>query len=145
MRRNGLRSRRFGRFCLCSTGWVSGSNVRTTPKLRQAKPVATHRGSGTAICASCPPRKGPKMKPRPKATPMRPKVRARCSGELISARTAEAVAAVPPLMPSMTRALNNKIKGHKLASGQGTLRVIANRPSPTTDPATQMAMTGLRP
>ena len=83
MRRNGLRSRPCGRSCLSSTGWVSGSMVRTTNKLRQAKPVATHSGSGTAIWASCPPRKGPKMKASPDATSMRPKVRARCSGELM--------------------------------------------------------------
>ena len=128
-----------------STGWVSGSSRSTTARLTTAKAVATHTGTGTAIRASCPPMKGPRMKPSPKATPISPKARARLSGGLMSASTAPAVAAVPPLTPSMIRAANSRSRGRLEPAGQGRLTVIAKRPKPTTDPATQVVITGRRP
>ena len=144
-RANGLRSRFLGRFLRDSWGWVSGSRLSTTKRLSAAKPVATQTGRDTATRASCPPTKGPRMNPKPKATPIKPKARARLSGGVMSASTALAVAAVPPLMPSMIRAANNNSRGSRLWLGQGSETVTANRPSPTTDPATQMLITGRRP
>ena len=91
------------------------------------------------------------MKPRPKATPIRPKALARFSGGEMSASTALAVAAVPPLTPSISRAANNRARGSPAASAagqrlrQGRLTVRANRARPSTEPATQMLITGLRP
>jgi hypothetical protein len=91
------------------------------------------------------------MKARPKATPTSPKALARCSGGVMSARTAVAVAAVPPLSPSMKRARNSKARGTPAARAwgqswaQGKIKVAANRESPNTEPATQTVITGLRP
>ena len=90
------------------------------------------------------------MKPKPKATPMRPKAFARFSGVEISANTAPAVAAVPPLTPSMRRAANSSTSGRLVPAAQGMacqsmLTVMANRLKPTTEPATQIPITGRRP
>lgn len=85
------------------------------------------------------------MKPTPKATPIRPKALARFSGGLMSASTAPAVAAVPPLTPSISRATNSSGSGQALPGGQGTARVSAKPPRPSTEPATQPAITGRRP
>ena len=90
------------------------------------------------------------MNPSPKATPIRPKALARFSGLEMSASTAPAVAAVPPLTPSISRAVNNRAKGMVPPAAQGRacqlmLTVMANSPNPSTDPATQAAITGRRP
>ena len=90
------------------------------------------------------------MKPRPKATPISPNALARFSGVEISASTAPAVAAVPPLTPSISRAANSRARGRAVPAAQGIacqsmLTVRANRPRPSTDPATQPLITGLRP
>ena len=91
------------------------------------------------------------MKPRPKATPIRPKALARFSGGEMSASTALAVAAVPPLTPSINRAPNSRARGNPAAwaagqrLAQGKLIVRANRARPSTEPATQTLITGLRP
>ena len=91
------------------------------------------------------------MKPSPKATPISPKALARLSGVEMSASTAAAVAAVPPLRPSISRAMNNRASGRpaERAAGQvlaqGNAMVALNRLRPSTEPATQLAMTGLRP
>ena len=114
-------------------------------RLTSAKPVAAHTGTVTLMRASCPPRKGPTMNPSPKATPMSPKARALCSGGVMSAKTALAVAAVPPLTPSINRARNSSIKGREAPAGQSRLTVRANRPRPSTDPLTHVAITGRRP
>ena len=53
----------------------------------------------------------PKKKLKPKATPIRPNVFALFSGLEISARIVVAVAAVPPLKPSISLAKNNKNNG----------------------------------
>ena len=53
----------------------------------------------------------PKKKLKPKATPIRPNVFALFSGREISARIVVAVAAVPPLNPSISLAMNNKNNG----------------------------------
>ena len=53
----------------------------------------------------------PKKKLKPKATPISPNVFALFSGLEISARIVVAVAAVPPLKPSISLAKNNKNKG----------------------------------
>ena len=50
----------------------------------------------------------PKKKLKPKATPIRPNVFALFSGLEISARIVVAVAAVPPLRPSISLAINKK-------------------------------------
>ena len=69
----------------------------------------------------------------------------------MSASTAPAVAAVPPLTPSIRRATNISAKGRPAAVApgqnrcQGRLMVRANRASPSTEPATQTVITGLRP
>jgi hypothetical protein len=53
----------------------------------------------------------PKKKLKPKATPISPNVFALFSGLEISARIVVAVAAVPPLKPSISLAKNNKNNG----------------------------------
>ena len=53
----------------------------------------------------------PKKKLNPNATPISPKVFALFSGLEMSARIVVAVAAVPPLSPSISRAINNKNRG----------------------------------
>ena len=69
----------------------------------------------------------------------------------MSASTAPAVAAVPPLRPSISRAPNSSARGRPvaLAAGhwlaQGKAMVAENSARPSTEPATQMAITGLRP
>ena len=61
--------------------------------------------------ASVVPKPGPSRNPNPNATPINPKVLARFSGVDISASIAVAVAAVPPLIPSIIRAKNKKVRG----------------------------------
>ena len=114
-----------------------------TIKLKIANSVARIPGSVKAILVNKPPNKGPIINPRPNAAPINPKVLARFSGVDISARIAVALAAVPPLAPSIILAVNSaaRIKGvppfhnDKLASQYPI--VIANKDSPITDPPTQ--------
>jgi hypothetical protein len=141
----GFKARFRGRARRCSAGWVSGSNSNTNTRLIAAIATAIHTGKVTLQRLNTPARAGPRMKPRPKATPIKPNALARFSGLLISASTAPALAAVPPLKPSSRRPLNSKTKGQALAWGQGISRVIANKAKPNTVPATQQAITGLLP
>ena len=147
----GLSSRLRGSCLRASTGWVSGSKPSTTTRLVRAKAVAAQAGRMRLTSPSRPPRPGPRAKPSPNATPISPKALARFSGVVISARTAVAVAAVPPLAPSITRARNSMVSGTPAAAApgqtccQGRVRVVANSPIPSTDPITQQLITGLRP
>ena len=68
-----------------SGGSDSGSVRSASRKLTAASPAATKAGSALpvrrpGIAPAQPPMNGPKMKPRPKAMPMIPMPRARCSG-----------------------------------------------------------------
>ena len=73
----------------------------TSNKFDIANIVAAQTGKVKLVFARAVPRPGPRTKPSPKATPIRPKVFALFSGVEISASTAVAVAAVPPLIPSI--------------------------------------------
>ena len=115
-----------------------------------AKPVAAHTGSVIFTLANVVPSPGPNKNPRPKATPIRPKVFALFLGVDISAKTAVAVAAVPPLMPSMTLPRNKKSSGMLINElgrivCQFMLIVIANIDKPMTEPMTQIRITGFLP
>ena len=83
----------------------------TKTRLNIANPLATHTGKVTLNLASAVPNPGPRIKPKPNATPINPKVFARFSGVDISASIVVAVAAVPPLIPSIILAKNSKDKG----------------------------------
>ena len=120
-------------------------SLSTSSRLVTAMSTASHTGTVVPQRLNAPARPGPRMKPSPKATPISPKARARFSGLLMSANTAPAVAAVPPLNPSIILPVNSNSSGQGLAAGQGSSRVSANRPRPTTVPATQVAITGRRP
>ena len=129
---------------------VSGNTQITSVKFDKAKAVAAHTGRVTLNSARAVPSPGPSTKPKPKATPISPKVFARFSGVDISAKTAVAVAAVPPLIPSIILAMNRSIKGKLIAQVgrrllQSKLTVKANKQSPITDPDTQVTIIGLRP
>ncbi len=87
---------------------VSGSRNMTKKRLTSANAVAVKAGNVKFTSVSSPPRKGPITKPRPNATPMRPNAFALFSGVEISARTAVALATVPPLAPSIILERNNK-------------------------------------
>ena len=69
----------------------------------------------------------------------------------MSANTAAAVAAVPPLRPSISRPANSSARGRPASwapgqsLAQGKLTVAENRASPSTEPATQTAITGRLP
>ena len=85
----------------------------TKIRLNKANKTAAMPGYVKFIEVSIPPRSGPIINPKPKAAPIIPNVFARFSGVEISANTAAALAAVPPLPPSIILAKNSKtiIKG----------------------------------
>ena len=88
----------------------------------------------------------PKKKLNPNATPISPNVFALVSGLEISARTVVAVAAVPPLSPSISLAINNKISGMAaIEVDQLNKTVNDNIDIPMIDPVIQKRVTGLLP
>ena len=88
----------------------------------------------------------PKKKLKPKATPINPKVFALFSGVEISARIVVAVAAVPPLKPSISLARNNNNKGiEAIELDQLNRTVKDNIEIPIIDPVTQKRVTGFLP
>ena len=97
----GFRFLFLGNKFLLSLGNVSGKNQITKIRLNTANPLATHTGNVTLNLARAVPNPGPRIKPKPNATPINPKVFARFSGVDISASIVVAVAAVPPLIPSI--------------------------------------------
>ena len=66
-----------------------------------------------------PPIKGPTIKPSPKPAPISPNVLVLFSGVEMSANTAVAVAAVPPLIPSIIRAPKSRNRGILAQSFKG--------------------------
>ena len=88
----------------------------------------------------------PKKKLNPKATPIRPKVFALFSGLETSARIVVAVAAVPPLKPSTSLAVNNKNNGIEAIEFDQSQRTVKdNIDIPMTEPVIQKRVTGLLP
>ena len=88
----------------------------------------------------------PKKKLKPKATPISPNVFALFSGLEISARIVVAVAAVPPLKPSISLAINNKNKGiAAIEVDQSNKTVNDNIDIPMIEPVIQNKVTGLLP
>jgi len=88
----------------------------------------------------------PKKKLKPKATPISPNVFALFSGLEISARIVVAVAAVPPLKPSISLAMNNKNNGIvAIEFGQIKRTVKDNIDIPIIEPVIQKRVTGLLP
>ena len=88
----------------------------------------------------------PKKKLKPKATPISPKVFALFSGLEISARIVVAVAAVPPLKPSISLAINNKNKGIEAIEFDQLKRTVKdNIEIPIIEPVIQKRVTGLLP
>ena len=88
----------------------------------------------------------PKKKLKPKATPIRPNVFALFSGLEISARIVVAVAAVPPLRPSISLAKNNKNNGIVAIEFDQLKRTVKdNIEIPIIDPVIQKRVTGLLP
>ena len=88
----------------------------------------------------------PKKKLKPKATPISPKVFALFSGLEMSARIVVAVAAVPPLNPSINLAKNNKNKGIEAIELDQLKRTVNDSIEiPITDPVIQKRVTGLLP
>ena len=88
----------------------------------------------------------PKKKLNPKATPISPNVFALFSGLEISARIVVAVAAVPPLKPSISLARNNKNKGiADIELDQLNRTVKDNIEIPITEPVIQKRVTGFLP
>ena len=88
----------------------------------------------------------PKKKLKPKATPISPNVFALFSGLEISARIVVAVAAVPPLNPSISLARNNKNKGKDaIEFDQLNKTVKDNIEIPIIEPVMQKRVTGLLP
>ena len=88
----------------------------------------------------------PKKKLRPNATPISPNVFALFSGLEISARIVVAVAAVPPLRPSISLAINNKNKGIvAIEVDQSNKTVNDNIDIPMIEPVIQNKVTGLLP
>ena len=146
----GFNSLFLGKTDLLLVGKVSGNVQITNIKFDIAKHVATHTGRVTLYFAKVVPSPGPKIKPNPKATPINPNVLARFSGVDISANTAVAVAAVPPLTPSIILAINSSKRGRLPAQTgrklfQLILTVKANIDSPITDPDTQVMIIGFLP
>ena len=83
---------------------------------------------------------------RDRATPIRPNVFALFSGLEISARIVVAVAAVPPLKPSISLAKNNNNKGIEAIEFDQLKRTVKdNIDIPTTEPVIQKRVTGLLP
>ena len=88
----------------------------------------------------------PKKKLNPNATPISPNVLALFSGLEISARIVVAVAAVPPLRPSISRAVNNKNSGIvAMEFDQLNKTVNDNIDIPIIEPVIQKSVTGLLP
>ena len=88
----------------------------------------------------------PKKKLTPKATPISPKVFALFSGLEISARIVVAVAAVPPLKPSISLARNNKNRGIEAIEFDQLNRTVKdNIEIPIIEPVIQKRGTGLLP
>ena len=88
----------------------------------------------------------PKKKLRPNATPISPNVFALFSGLEISARIVVAVAAVPPLKPSISLAKNNKNNGIEAIEFDQLKRTVKdNIDIPITEPVMQKRVTGLLP
>ena len=88
----------------------------------------------------------PKKKLKPKATPIRPNVFALFSGLEISARIVVAVAAVPPLKPSISLAMNNKNNGIVAIEFDQLKRTVKdNIDIPIIEPVIQKRVTGLLP
>ena len=88
----------------------------------------------------------PKKKLNPKATPISPNVLALLSGLEISASIVVAVAAVPPLKPSISLAMNSKNKGKAAIDvDQLNKTVKDNIEIPIIDPLIQKSVTGLLP
>ena len=88
----------------------------------------------------------PKKKLKPKATPISPNVFALFSGLEISARIVVAVAAVPPLNPSISLAKNNKNNGIMAIEFDQLKRTVKDSMDiPIIEPAIQKRVTGLLP
>ena len=88
----------------------------------------------------------PKKKLNPKATPISPNVFALFSGVEISASMVVAVAAVPPLKPSISLAMNNKNNGIAAIEFDQLNRTVKdNIDIPIIDPLIQKRVTGLLP
>ena len=88
----------------------------------------------------------PKKKLKPKATPISPNVFALFSGLEISARIVVAVAAVPPLKPSISLAINKRNNGiAAIELDQSNRTVKDNIDIPMIDPAMQKRVTGFLP
>ena len=88
----------------------------------------------------------PKKKLNPNATPINPNVFALFSGVEISARIVVAVAAVPPLRPSISLARNNRNNGMvAIEFDQSNKTVSDNNEIPIIDPLIQKRVTGLLP
>ena len=88
----------------------------------------------------------PKKKLKPKATPISPNVFALFSGLEISARIVVAVAAVPPLNPSISLAMNNKDKGTIAIELDQLKSTVKDKIDiPTIDPLIQKRVTGFLP
>ena len=88
----------------------------------------------------------PKKKLNPKATPISPNVFALFSGVEISASIVVAVAAVPPLKPSISLAMNNKNKGIVAMDADQLNRTVKdNIDIPIIEPVIQKSVTGLLP
>ena len=88
----------------------------------------------------------PKKKLNPKATPISPNVFALFSGVEISASIVVAVAAVPPLKPSISLAMNNKNKGIAAMDADQLNRTVKdNIDIPIIEPVIQKSVTGLLP
>ena len=88
----------------------------------------------------------PKKKLNPNATPISPNVFALFSGLEISASIVVAVAAVPPLRPSISLAVNNKKRGiEAIEVDQLNKTVKDNIAIPMIDPVIQKRVTGRLP
>ena len=88
----------------------------------------------------------PKKKLNPKATPIRPNVFALFSGLDISASIVVAVAAVPPLRPSISLAINSKKSGIVAKEfDQLNKTVNDNIDIPIIEPVIQKRVTGRLP
>ena len=88
----------------------------------------------------------PKKKLNPKATPISPNVFALFSGLEISARIVVAVAAVPPLKPSISLAKNNKNSVIMAIEFDQLKRTVKdNMDIPIIEPVIQKRVTGLLP
>ena len=88
----------------------------------------------------------PKKKLNPNATPISPNVFALFSGVEISASTVVAVAAVPPLRPSISLAIKSKNSGiEAIALDQLNKTVKDNIDIPIIDPVMQKRVMGRLP